>query len=218
MNEGKRLVLARVPGDIEVRLVEQRAHRAAVVVEHPHLAGMLLHGLDGPDRVRFRGGEQLFEPPPDHVRARGTGWWRGRCRTGRSSRGAARASTDPLDVRGGGGRVLGGAQERDVRAVPARDVRYLLAVRGDQHPVEDAGRLRGRDRVREQRMAGERPDVLPGHPFRAGTRPDQCDRSRHRPPSASATRAASVGQGTPPRAAARSTEPAIASSSDGRPR
>ena len=61
----ERLVLPRVPGHVEVRLVEQRLHRAAV--EHPHLPRVLLDPLDGADRVRLGRRQQLLQPAPERL-------------------------------------------------------------------------------------------------------------------------------------------------------
>ncbi len=118
----QRLVLAGMPGDVEVRLVEERPHQPAELVQHPHLPGVLLDELDGPDRVGLGRREQLLEAAADHVRA-----------AERVRRAHDREEVvvlleprqrpgDPLDVRRGRGRVLVRAQERHVGAVPACDL------------------------------------------------------------------------------------------------
>ncbi len=66
----QRLELAGVPGDVEMRLVEDGPHRPAVVVEHPHLPRVLLHELDRADGVRLGRREELLEPAADRLRPR----------------------------------------------------------------------------------------------------------------------------------------------------
>ena len=72
----------------------------------------------------------------------------------------------------------------------------LLRVRRDDDALEAAALARRLDRVREQRMAGERADVLPGNALRAGPSRDERDGARgaHRRPAATAS-SASVGHG-----------------------
>ena len=65
----ERLVLAGMPGDVEMRLVEERRHRAAVVGDDPHLPGVLLDELDRAKRVGLRRREELLETAPHRVGA-----------------------------------------------------------------------------------------------------------------------------------------------------
>ena len=62
---GERLILAGVPGDVELRLVEQRPHHLAV--DDPHLSRVLLDELDRTDRVGFGRCEQLLQSPLQDV-------------------------------------------------------------------------------------------------------------------------------------------------------
>ena len=83
---------------------------------------------------------------------------------------------------------------------------------------KDVALQRGLDRVREERVAGERADVLVRHALRSRAGGNERDRARraHFSPAAPAS-SVSAGQGTPSRSAARSTTPTIASSSERRP-
>ena len=203
-----------VPGALEMRLVEQRARSSARRGRASTSSRVLFHSARRPSSspppewraaARGRGGSH---------QARGTGSWRGRSRTGRIARRAARACTrshsmsGEVDVAYSAGRRNG-----HVGAVPARDLRDLLRVRRDDHALE-ARRSAAPvvDRVREQRVTGERADVLVGDPLGARARADEADHAGHCSRSVS-----KVGVGTPSRRPARTTATAIASSSDGRP-
>ena len=85
----------------------------------------------------------------------------------------------PLDVERGRRAHVGRAQARNLGAVPPRDVGDLLGVGRDDDRVEDPGLLRAGDRVGDQRVAGERHDVLAGDTLRAGARGDERDGGRH---------------------------------------
>ena len=125
---------------------------------------------------------------------------------------------EPLDVGRGRGRVLGRTQEGHVGAVPARDVGDLLRVGRDDDALEAAALARGLDRVREQRVAGERPDVLVRNALRARRAPGRTrpPRLAHRSPAADGElRERRAGNAEP--SAARRTPPRIASSSERRP-
>src|SRR5205823_863462 len=103
-----RLVLTRMPRDVEVRLVEQRAHRASF--DDPHLSGVLLDELDGADRVGLGRCEQLLEAALERVRA--AEWIR---RADDREEVVALLEPlerlrDPLDVRRRRGRVLRGTK------------------------------------------------------------------------------------------------------------
>ena len=210
----ERLVLAGMPGDLEVRLVEQRPHQAVDLVDDPHLPRMLLDPLDRADRVGLGCREQLVEPAPDHV-----GTTEGVRRAHDREQVVAvlelgQCPRDPLDVGRRRGRVLLRAEERDVGAVPAGDLRDSLAVGRDNDPVEDLRLPRRLDRVGEQRVTREPADVLPRHALRARPCADQRYRARHTASSRSRPRAV---VGTPSLMPARMTDPAIASSSVGLP-
>ena len=128
---------------------------------------MLLHALDRADRVGLGRREELVEATADDVRAAE----RVRRADDREQVVAlvqlGEREAQPLDVGRGRGRVLGRPEERDVGAVPARDLGDLLRVGRHHHPPEHAALERGRDRVREQRVTRERPDVLLRHALRA---------------------------------------------------
>src|SRR5207302_10165718 len=165
---GQRLVLARVPRDVELRLIEQRSHRLSV--DDPHLSGMLLHELDRADRIRFGCPEQLAEAAKQDVRSPK------RIRGANESEEVVtftellQCERDPLDVRRRGGRVLGRSQEGNLGSIPARNLGDLLAVRRTDDTLEDPG-LPGRaDRIRDQRVTGEWTDVFVRYALRAGAR------------------------------------------------
>ena len=160
-------------GDASRGLVEERAHQVAV--QDPHLAGMLADELDGADRIRLLA--ELDEP------SEGAADRRGGAKRARRTKdpedllvATGHRERHPFDVGRGRRRELGGAELWDLGAVAARDRRDLLRVRGDEDRAEDAALARRRDRIGEERMAGELAHVLAGNALRAGARRDQSDR------------------------------------------
>ena len=159
----QRLVLTRMPGDVELRLVDERPHRAPVLGENPRLSGVLLDELDGSERVRLGGSEKLLEPAPNSLgAAKRVRRADDRERLVRLVQVLERVP-EPLDVGRDRRGVLAGAEERDVSPVPARDACDLVGVRRHDDALEDAALQRRLDRVRKQRMTGQRSNVLPGY-------------------------------------------------------
>src|SRR2546422_424524 len=187
-----------------------------LAVDDPHLPRVLLHEFDCADGVGFRRRQYLLKTSLQHVGSSEGIGCTDDCEEVVVLAELFERVLQPFDVRRGRGCELGRTQERDVCAVPLRDLGNLAAVGGADDSVEDAGLTRGRNRVGEQRVSRERADVLVLDALGAGARGDQCDCARHAS-SASASRRSNVGARTSSRFAARTTAPRIASSSVGRP-
>jgi hypothetical protein len=143
---------------------------------------MLATAAHGPDRVGALAGEQARVGGADRAGAAeraGRAQQRERLAAAPGVIEPRERVADPLDVRRGRAGELGRAQERGVGAVAARDLGDLGRVGRDNDRVEQPGLDRGGDRVGDQRMAGERPDVLARHALGSGAGRDQRDRAGH---------------------------------------
>ena len=141
--------------------------------DHPHLARVLGHLLDGPERMdtRCRGERSPGAPdglgPPERARGpeNAEAVEAAACRRQR-----AEHVLDPLDV---GRKIAGhrrGTEARHLGPVVSCDVGIVLAVGRAHHGGKDAAVPCAGDRVGQQRMPGQSLDVLVRYPLgsRAG--------------------------------------------------
>src|SRR5438105_2183980 len=64
-------------------------------------------------------------------------------------------------------------EERHLRAISASEVRNFRRISRDDYAVYARAPLSGRDAISDQRVTGERPDILPGHTLAPASRRDE---------------------------------------------